>query len=237
MPRKRTNYRSNVSVGSDGKTKPVVRMKSNSTSSVKPSSTPKVSSPKPTKVVNVGRTAVKSGTGIGRLFGSAGSRAIGALGPVGAVVGAGVTGYQVAKALGADELGKKIGSALYDYNNRKSNSTGTRTRREVRDNKVFKKATATNSEAQPSSTNQTNAGADGYKPPPAQYSDSDGKKSEPKPKMEKVTGKGAKVVNTAKGKLANVTKEQLRESGLSLKEYMNYWNAKGKRPIDRKTGY
>jgi hypothetical protein len=48
-----------------------------------------------------------------------------------------------------------------------------------------------------------------------------------KPKRAKVTGKGSKL--TADGK-ANVTAEQLKKSGLSLRGYMNQWNKSGKRP-------
>ena len=48
-----------------------------------------------------------------------------------------------------------------------------------------------------------------------------------KPKRAKVTGKGSKL--TADGK-ANVTREQLQASGLSLRGYMNQWNKSGKRP-------
>ena len=47
------------------------------------------------------------------------------------------------------------------------------------------------------------------------------------PKRAKVTGKGSKL--TADGK-ANVTREQLSKTGLSLRGYMNQWNKSGKRP-------
>lgn len=52
----------------------------------------------------------------------------------------------------------------------------------------------------------------------------------PKKKANTVTGTGSKTVNTKRGTLANVTKEQLKSSGLTLTQYMNKWNKTGKRP-------
>lgn len=50
------------------------------------------------------------------------------------------------------------------------------------------------------------------------------------PKKGGVTGKGGKTVSKGGKKLANVTREQLKKSGLSLRAYMNKWNKTGTRP-------
>ena len=60
-------------------------------------------------------------------------------------------------------------------------------------------------------------------------------KSDPKPTNSKYKkskfGAGNKKTVEHKGKkLANVTREQLKASGLSLRQYMNKWNKTGKRP-------
>lgn len=68
-------------------------------------------------------------------------------------------------------------------------------------------------------------------------------KPKPKPKAKakapakKVTafGSGSSKTITRNGKkLANVSKEQLSRSGLSLRAYMNAWNKSGKRPTKKK---
>ena len=51
-----------------------------------------------------------------------------------------------------------------------------------------------------------------------------------KPPMDKVTGKGGRNVGTGKDKKANVTKEQLDASGMSLRNYLNFMDKNGKRP-------
>ncbi len=64
-------------------------------------------------------------------------------------------------------------------------------------------------------------------------------KPKPKPKPKPINPKykkskfgvgGSKTVEHKGKKLANVTKEQLNASGLSLRQYMNKWNKTGKRP-------
>lgn len=52
----------------------------------------------------------------------------------------------------------------------------------------------------------------------------------PKYKKSKFGVGGSKTVEHKGKKLANVTKEQLKASGLSLRQYMNKWNKTGKRP-------
>jgi len=51
-----------------------------------------------------------------------------------------------------------------------------------------------------------------------------------KPPTDKVTGKGGRNVGTGKDKKANVTKEQLDASGMSLRNYLNFMDKNGKRP-------
>ena len=51
-----------------------------------------------------------------------------------------------------------------------------------------------------------------------------------KPPMDEVTGKGGRNVGTGKDKKANVTKEQLDASGMSLRNYLNFMDKNGKRP-------
>lgn len=52
----------------------------------------------------------------------------------------------------------------------------------------------------------------------------------PKYKKSKFGAGNSKTVEHKGKKLANVTKEQLKASGLSLRQYMNKWNKTGKRP-------
>jgi len=49
-------------------------------------------------------------------------------------------------------------------------------------------------------------------------------------KKENVTGKGGRNVGTGRNKKANVTKEQLDASGMSLRNYLNFMDKNGKRP-------
>ena len=64
------------------------------------------------------------------------------------------------------------------------------------------------------------------------------KKEASAPKKEtkkKAWGAGSSKTIEHKGKkMANVTKEQLAASGLSLRAYMNQWNETGKRPSAKK---
>jgi hypothetical protein len=66
------------------------------------------------------------------------------------------------------------------------------------------------------------------------------KKKASAPKKEtktkkRVWGAGSSKTIEYKGKkMANVTKEQLAASGLSLRAYMNQWNKTGKRPSAKK---
>lgn len=56
-----------------------------------------------------------------------------------------------------------------------------------------------------------------------------------KPKKKTAFGSGSAKTITRNGKqLANVSKEQLSRSGLSLRGYMNAWNKTGKRPTAKK---
>ena len=80
------------------------------------------------------------------------------------------------------------------------------------------------------------AASGAYKPKTSKPADS---KPKPKPKtsVKKPTafGSGSSKTIQRNGKtLANVNKEQLKRSGLSLRGYMNSWNKNGKRPTKKK---
>ncbi len=55
-------------------------------------------------------------------------------------------------------------------------------------------------------------------------------KKPPRPLLGTVTGKGGRNVGEGKDKRANVTKEQLKSSGMTLRQYLNFMDREGKRP-------
>ena len=82
------------------------------------------------------------------------------------------------------------------------------------------------------------AASGAYKPKTSKPADSKPKpKPKPKTSVKKPTafGSGSSKTIQRNGKtLANVNKEQLKRSGLSLRGYMNSWNKNGKRPTKKK---
>jgi len=52
----------------------------------------------------------------------------------------------------------------------------------------------------------------------------------PRPLRGTVTGKGERNVGEGRDKRANVTKEQLKNSGMTLRQYLNFMDKEGKRP-------
>ena len=55
-------------------------------------------------------------------------------------------------------------------------------------------------------------------------------------KKENVTGKGGRNVGTGRNKKANVTREQLKDSGMTLRQYLNFMDKEGKRPPKKAMG-
>jgi len=55
-------------------------------------------------------------------------------------------------------------------------------------------------------------------------------KKPPRPLRGTVTGKGGRNVGEGRDKRANVTKEQLKSSGMTLRQYLNFMDREGKRP-------
>lgn len=51
-----------------------------------------------------------------------------------------------------------------------------------------------------------------------------------------VTGKGERNVGTGRNKRANVTREQLKDSGMTLRQYLNFMDKEGKRPPKKAMG-
>jgi len=61
-------------------------------------------------------------------------------------------------------------------------------------------------------------------------------KKPPRPLRGTVTGKGGRNVGEGRDKRANVTKEQLKSSGMTLRQYLNYVDKEGKRPPKKAMG-
>jgi hypothetical protein len=55
-------------------------------------------------------------------------------------------------------------------------------------------------------------------------------KKPPRPLRGTVTGKGGRNVGEGRDKRANVTREQLQETGMTLRQYLNFMDREGKRP-------
>ena len=55
-------------------------------------------------------------------------------------------------------------------------------------------------------------------------------KKPPRPLLGTVTGKGGRNVGEGRDKRANVTREQLKETGMTLRQYLNFMDREGKRP-------
>jgi hypothetical protein len=55
-------------------------------------------------------------------------------------------------------------------------------------------------------------------------------KKPPRPLRGTVTGKGGRNVGEGRDKRANVTREQLKDSGMTLRQYLNFMDREGKRP-------
>jgi hypothetical protein len=55
-------------------------------------------------------------------------------------------------------------------------------------------------------------------------------KKPPRPLRGTVTGKGGRNVGEGQDKRANVTREQLQETGMTLRQYLNFMDKEGKRP-------
>jgi len=55
-------------------------------------------------------------------------------------------------------------------------------------------------------------------------------KKPPRPLRGTVTGKGGRNVGEGRDKRANVTREQLQETGMTLRQYLNFMDKEGKRP-------
>ena len=68
------------------------------------------------------------------------------------------------------------------------------------------------------------------RPPKADTSAKPMAKKPPRPLRGTVTGKGGRNVGEGRDKRANVTKEQLKDSGMTLRQYLNFMDREGKRP-------
>lgn len=68
------------------------------------------------------------------------------------------------------------------------------------------------------------------RPPKAGTSAKPMAKKPPRPLRGTVTGKGGRNVGEGRDKRANVTKEQLKSSGMTLRQYLNFMDKEGKRP-------
>jgi len=58
----------------------------------------------------------------------------------------------------------------------------------------------------------------------------------PRPLRGTVTGKGGRNVGEGRDKRANVTREQLQETGMTLRQYLNFMDKEGKRPPKKYAG-
>jgi len=68
------------------------------------------------------------------------------------------------------------------------------------------------------------------RPPKAEAPAKPTAKKPPRPLRGTVTGKGGRNVGEGQDKRANVTREQLKDSGMTLRQYLNFMDKEGKRP-------
>ena len=68
------------------------------------------------------------------------------------------------------------------------------------------------------------------RPPKAEAPAKPTAKKPPRPLRGTVTGKGGRNVGEGRDKRANVTREQLKETGMTLRQYLNFMDREGKRP-------
>lgn len=68
------------------------------------------------------------------------------------------------------------------------------------------------------------------RPPKAEAPAKPTAKKPPRPLRGTVTGKGGRNVGEGRDKRANVTREQLQETGMTLRQYLNFMDKEGKRP-------
>lgn len=68
------------------------------------------------------------------------------------------------------------------------------------------------------------------RPPKAEAPAKPTAKKPPRPLRGTVTGKGGRNVGEGQDKRANVTREQLKETGMTLRQYLNFMDKEGKRP-------
>jgi len=61
-------------------------------------------------------------------------------------------------------------------------------------------------------------------------------KKPPRPLRGTVTGKGGRNVGEGRDKRANVTREQLQETGMTLRQYLNFMDREDKRPPKKAMG-
>jgi hypothetical protein len=74
------------------------------------------------------------------------------------------------------------------------------------------------------------------RPPKAEASAKPTAKKPPRPLRGTVTGKGGRNVGEGRDKRANVTREQLKDSGMTLRQYLNFMDKEGKRPPKKAMG-
>jgi len=74
------------------------------------------------------------------------------------------------------------------------------------------------------------------RPPRAEAPAKPTAKKPPRPLRGTVTGKGGRNVGEGRDKRANVTREQLKETGMTLRQYLNFMDREGKRPPKKAMG-
>ena len=74
------------------------------------------------------------------------------------------------------------------------------------------------------------------RPPKAEAPAKPTAKKPPRPLRGTVTGKGGRNVGEGRDKRANVTREQLQETGMTLRQYLNFMDREGKRPPKKAKG-
>jgi len=74
------------------------------------------------------------------------------------------------------------------------------------------------------------------RPPKAETPAKPTAKKPPRPLRGTVTGKGGRNVGEGRDKCANVTREQLKDSGMTLRQYLNFMDKEGKRPPKKAMG-
>jgi hypothetical protein len=74
------------------------------------------------------------------------------------------------------------------------------------------------------------------RPPKAEAPAKPTAKKPPRPLRGTVTGKGGRNVGEGRDKRANVTREQLQETGMTLRQYLNFMDREGKRPPKKAMG-